>query len=968
MKNGLEKQHDIMVAIDPSRLDQGVILFCGIKEKFSTVEGYDDWEADILTVKQQLFATHPASFYGVLYETKTVPLLWKDRLVSVAAIVIPLPHVHQLTEIADDKSLFSFHHSFLSFLKKTKEVMKLVSNRKFYPTISGFWSFSASQSDQILLNNVPITNKDQEQTTLIPFDESSENIFSHSFLQHYILVSDKYESNTKPYFSLLASKSSDPQMKEWIRALMNPNISFKLSRHLYPFCIHKWHGENDIAFQMQLVMHEPVSPLNPWKFEWFIKEWTTGSTVSVKNVMEGQHPFRRNPFPWFEQEILNMEKFHSFLPSKNTSYFHLPKEKLTGFLLNEVKELESLGVAILIPEHFKKKIKPTLHATVKVNTLEESYPVSSWVRTHVTWQLQLEDEVINQQTFTEMVEQQQQMIRLHDKWVMWDLDLANELYQQMEASLHDESAPIFEALRNRSKTVFQDPVLSSDEAPVEKIHWEFDTKTASLFTMKNHTPPLAEKWAAVLKHYQKRGVTWLLQMRKLKLGCCLADDMGLGKTLQTIAYIDEVVYREKNKSPVLVLCPSSLVHNWVNELTRFAPHLSVYQHEGPSTVRAVTFKQKSQDAHVIICSYPIAKRDQEFIKQIFWTACVFDEAQMVKNSRTLQRKAIKQFQSIHSIALTGTPVENHPLEIWSLMDLLNPGFLKDEEWFYESFLQEKNEEKKAENLAQLSKMIKPFMLRRSKETEVKELAIPKKTMIDHPVSLTEEQVVLYEAAVEEWTRGYDDISAIAKRALLFKTMTKLKQICNHPGQLFQEENDLLFEKGRSNKWDLAVSLLEGWLHQKKRGLIFTQYRFVGRMIQRFANARFQHDIPFFHGGLNSKARQKMILDFQTDHSIPFMVISLRAGGFGMNLTEATEVLHFDRWWNPAVEAQATDRVHRIGQLHPVTVHTITVQRTIEERISQLIQEKKKLQKALIHGRPLPIWDLSREEIAELFSL
>lgn len=970
----LNNQHYIVAAIDSTYVENGVILLCTPKKTTSLKGDTNRWETDILTIKQQLFSGHRSSFYGVIFDTHTFEIQSSTNPCLVQGIFVPYAYIHQLNDLSET-ALFSFDESFSLLLKETNNIIKRIDSRQLYPSIDGNWETSS------LLVGDPMTSvrttmntmtEDRPHSTLRILDERTIERFLHIFIQHYALISELYRTEIKPYVSLLTTKTSDLQVKEWMNALENPNKSFKLSRHLYPICINHWRGEKPIDFQLQLVMYEPESLLTNWEFQWFIKEWTTGTTISAANVMKGEHPFRKNPLSWLEEELSHLKPFHWLLPKQSATSFYLTKETISEFLLNDVKELESLGVAMLIPEKFKKKITPNLSATVSISTFEEeSFSNTPWARTNVSWQLQLNGALINQQAFTKLVEQKQQMIRLHDEWVMWDLETANELFQQMKVSSDSKHMPIFEAIKNNASSFATDDHSTDEDKLIstDTIQWSFDEKTADMFLKDNYTPhPLALKWQGLLKNYQKEGVQWLLHMRELQLGCCLADDMGLGKTVQTITYIDEVLHNENNGVPFLILCPSSLVHNWMLELQRFAPHLTVYHHDGSPSTREETFQRNVKETHVIICSYPIAKRDHAYLQDIWWAGCIFDEAQMLKNSRTKQRQAIKQFKAIHFIALTGTPVENHPIEVWSLMDLLNPGLLKDEGWFYETFLQEKNDQKRTENLTQLREVIQPFMLRRSKESQKHELSIPEKTIVDHSVALTEEQVVLYEATVEELMNAYDSQSVHVQRAMLFKTMTKLKQICNHPDQLFQEENNFLFEKGRSEKWDLASAMVDKWINEKNRGLIFTQYRFVGKMFQRLGKYEHQLEIPFFHGGLTSKARQKMIHEFQTNSSVPFMVISLRAGGFGMNLTEATEVLHYDRWWNPAVEAQATDRVHRIGQSQPVTVHTITAQGTIEERIDQLIKEKEKLQRALIHGRSLPLWELSKEELKTLFSL
>ncbi|MCD8511001.1 MAG: DEAD/DEAH box helicase [Bacillus sp. (in: Bacteria)] len=319
----------------------------------------------------------------------------------------------------------------------------------------------------------------------------------------------------------------------------------------------------------------------------------------------------------------------------------------------------------------------------------------------------------------------------------------------------------------------------------------------------------------------------------------------------------------------------------------------------------------------------------------------------------------------HVVALTGTPVENDPIELWSIIDLLNPGYLKDQAWFQSKFLHGGTDE--GDQLEQLKTLVSPFLLRRKKEQFVKELGLPEKRIIQHTVPLSDEQKILYEAVVNDLLIDYAELSLVEKRSRVFKAITKLKQICNHPAHYLKEPS-IHRMMDRSGKWDLCLELLEKNWREGKRTLIFTQYRYLGNMLQQFILQEWGIEIPFFHGQLKIEKRKELIDKFQKEKKDPFLLISLRAGGVGLNLTAATEVIHFDRWWNPAVENQATDRVYRIGQKEAVTIHTFTAKGTIEEKMNQLIGEKLTMQDALLNGSASPIWKLDDEEMLALFSL
>ncbi|MCR6111426.1 DEAD/DEAH box helicase [Bacillus sp. A301a_S52] len=921
----------------------------------------------MIRIKQQLFFPHPATFYGVSFDLVPVPSSYSTESVLNDAIWIRTDSLHHIAEIEGTELPFQLDEVFSHFILLMKDIVNTISPLSVYPTKEGMWWFT----DEL----------DAKVCTFLWHHAKSETMSTdfksilHDWLQVYVSHSNHFKEELALYRKTLTMHlSNESNVQSWLNALGNSTVVASIAEPIYPMCMSYWNGTTPEPFQLQLALETPPFPKGDWKLIWYIKEWNSGLHSTLTDIAEGTHPLRQNPVPWLKEEIKRIAP-HIIYPlsisDTRTHSFNISHEKVSLFLLHDIKKLEKNGISVLIPDKLIKRVTPQATAFVSTSindTEQERY--TPWIKSHVSWELTLGDISLDEATFRRLVAEQRQLLYINHQWVLWNADMANHLLNYIDLTNANTDFSFTDAIRH----VFNAPLSEKDAEQANSfVTWELTEKTKKTMAKQKESLHhlISKKWLTFLKPYQQIGVDWLLNMRELQLGCCLADDMGLGKTIQVISYLDTIVSQSPDTrvtSPFLILCPSSLIHHWEKELKTFASHLNVYVHSGPPMKREDTFTKIIASSHVVICSYAVAVRDRTLMIEHSWGACIYDEAQMLKNSRTKQRHTVKSLHAQHVIALTGTPVENHPSDIWSLMDILVPGLLKDEATFYKQFIYPAHNHEKEDRLEKLRMLTRPFILRRTKEQFSSTWQLPEKVAQTYSVQLTSEQITLYKAVLDDWKDNSLNIPDNAQHAMIFKTMTKLKQICNHPGQLVKDRFQNMYEKERSFKWDKAVDLLVQWMSANKRGLIFTQYRFIGELFQAYAKSMWQLNIPFFHGGLSSENRRRMIETFQTSESVPFMVISLRAGGFGLNLTQATEVLHYDRWWNPAVEAQATDRVHRIGQQHPVTIHTIITKGTIEERIEALINEKRKLQQAVLDGRPLPIWQLTNEELTELFSL
>ncbi len=489
--------------------------------------------------------------------------------------------------------------------------------------------------------------------------------------------------------------------------------------------------------------------------------------------------------------------------------------------------------------------------------------------------------------------------------------------------------------------------------------------------------PQPENFEGELRPYQKRGVSWLAFLERHGLGACLADDMGLGKTIQLLALAQSDKELEKSGKgppigPTLIVAPMSVVENWRREVVRFTPTLKTLVHHGPDRHAGDAMLDAVKEHDIVITTYALANRDKDTLQQVQWGRIVLDEAQNIKNPSTKQTQAIRQLKSPRRIALTGTPVENRLTELWSIMQFCNPGWLGTPDRFRRRFAAPIEKRHDKERRSKLRALVQPYILRRLKSDPSINVDLPPKVETKEFASLTSEQATLYQAAINEMLGEVDRADGVRRRGMVLAMLVKLKQICNHPAQFlgeFDPTSGRTPKPSRSGKTQRLIQLLDESLAAGDQTLIFTQFRTMGAILQSTLMHEFDREVMFLHGGTPRAARQKMIDRFQqADGSAPIFILSLKAGGVGMNLTAASHVVHFDRWWNPAVENQATDRAHRIGQTRTVQVHKFVVAGTLEERIDQMIEEKTELAEQIIGSGENWLTELSTGQLRELLSL
>jgi non-specific serine/threonine protein kinase len=473
---------------------------------------------------------------------------------------------------------------------------------------------------------------------------------------------------------------------------------------------------------------------------------------------------------------------------------------------------------------------------------------------------------------------------------------------------------------------------------------------------EEHEPP---GFTGALRHYQRRGLAWLRFLDRLGLGGCLADDMGLGKTATALAHLLE------RPGPHLVVCPLSVVRNWESEAARFTPGMRVVVHHGADRSRPGDGAGELAGADLVVTTYGLLARDAAHLAAIQWSTVVLDEAQMIKNPATHAARAVRQLRSGQKIALTGTPVENRLAELWAILDAVNPGMLGSRERFRRRFAGPIERSGDAGAAARLRRLTQPFVLRRSKADRQLVPDLPDKIEQIAWAGLTREQGVLYQQVVEQLLADAAATTGMRRRGLVLAALTRLKQICNHPAHALGDGSRL---SGRSGKLARFDELVDELLDVDERALVFTQFREMGELLRRHLLERLGIEVPFLHGGVARARRDGMVSAFQHGAGPPVLLVSLKAGGTGLNLTAASQVIHYDRWWNPAVEDQATDRAWRIGQGRTVLVHKLVCEGTVEERIGTVIDDKRRLADAVVGSGEAWLSELSTDELRELVRL
>ncbi len=644
----------------------------------------------------------------------------------------------------------------------------------------------------------------------------------------------------------------------------------------------------------------------------------------------------------------------------------LTVDEAYAFLREVGALLKGSGFGVLVPAWWDK---PGARLGVRAKAKIDANVVGSGILNldslvEFDWELALGDESLTREEFERLASLKMPLVQVRGQWVLLQPDQIEAAIGFWEKKRKQAEMSLGEALAlalGASEEVEGLPLHS-----VETSGWldELLQELRAGDRLAELMPP--DGFVGQMRPYQVRGYSWLTFLRKWGLGACLADDMGLGKTIQAIA----LLLRERqcdSLGPALVICPTSVVGNWKREVQRFAPELRVMIHHGGDRATGAELVAATAEHDVVISTYGLARRDVDDLAQVRWSDVILDEAQNIKNPQAKQTRAVRQLPAANRIALTGTPVENRLSELWSIMHFLNPGFLGSQAGFRRDFALPIERYQDRDATERLKRLVGPFILRRVKTDPSVIQDLPDKLEMKVFCNLTAEQATLYEAVVNEsMERIQSAEEGIERRGVVLGALTRLKQVCNHPAQFLGDGSAL---PGRSGKLDRLGAMLEEALSVGDRALIFTQFVEMGHMLRAHLQTLFGVEVLFLHGGTPQKQRERMVARFQQERDgPPLFLLSLKAGGTGLNLTAANHVFHYDRWWNPAVEEQATDRAFRIGQTRDVQVHKFLCAGTLEERIDELIESKKLLAASVVGAGEAWLTELSTDQLHDLMSL
>jgi len=728
-----------------------------------------------------------------------------------------------------------------------------------------------------------------------------------------------------------------------------------------------------------LRVHEPDAsarrkrPARPWRVELLAQDRDEPSlVVPLSDVWE-----RRSPFaPTVVEDTLTAlgrlarlaPELAGVLEQATPADIAVDDRAIVTVLGERAEQLDDAGISVLWPAWWSQRPRLGLRARATGSTPQPGAVTSGGVGMEAivsfTWEAALGEQRLTKADLSALAraaETKQSLVRLRGQWVEVDPNRVADLLGMIGTGGEARAAELLRAGLGLDRLGASE-MLDVVGVEASQIGWLGSLLDDALHaTVQPMATPTA--FDGRLRPYQERGVGWLAFLGGLGLGACLADDMGLGKTPQLIA----TLLADAADGPTLVVCPVSVLGNWQRELDRFAPQLRVLVHHGSNRHRGDEsgFESRVAGHDVVLTTYSLLARDIDHLAGLTWGRLVLDEAQQIKNPGAAQTRATRQLRAGRRVALTGTPVENRLSELWSIMQVLNPGMLGSARSFRERFAVPIERDHDPDAAELLRRVTRPFVLRRLKTDRSIITDLPDKIeTVDH-CPLTREQATLYRAVVDDLLAGADQAEGMSRRGLVLAGLLRLKQVCNHPAHFLADGSGLA---GRSGKLTRTEELLEEILTEGDKVLCFTQFAAWGERLQPYFQRRFRVETLWLHGGVRRTARDAMVARFEEPDGPPVFLVSLKAGGTGLNLTAASHVIHLDRWWNPAVEDQATDRAYRIGQHRNVQVHKLVTAGTVEEHIDDMINSKRDLAQRVVGTGESWLSELSTDELRDLVSL
>lgn len=759
-----------------------------------------------------------------------------------------------------------------------------------------------------------------------------------------------------------------------LEALQNQSVSPQaLAAYFDEETWSEWIGlkENSLPFAIGLRLEEPADIDGAWDLEVFLRGKTNPDLIV--NVGDETNM----PSGWLghldgvKREEDRWVKLFPWLEGRDGISHQLTEDEAWMFLTEASETLLALGVEILLPSWWQAMKNANLKVKAKLKGSTANHRpsfVGLDAMLDYNWRFSMNGVELSEDEFNQLVEEKRRLVYIRGRWIKLDPGFIHQIQDLMKRA-EKEGIHVRDLIEQELLGGDSGEEADEDAHAIARVQIELNRQWKQMIKHLRDIQsiplePVPESFHGELRPYQVLGMSWLLFLRKYGFGACLADDMGLGKTIQLISYLLSVKASESG-GPALIICPTSVLGNWQKEIERFAPSMNVYLHYGGNRLKEDAFASAVADVDVVLTSYGLSHLDSDEFERVEWSTIAIDEAQNIKNANTKQSRAVRKLRGKHHIALTGTPMENRLSELWSIFDFTNHGFLGSLGQFQKNYVLPIEKEDQKGKVQELQSLIRPFLLRRTKKDEEVALNLPDKQEQKEYCPLTAEQASLYEQLVRDTFEQLETLSGFERKGLILQLLGRLKQLCNHPALYLKEEEprDVL---DRSVKMEKLAELVEAVLEQQESCLIFTQYIEMGEMIRSVLKKKFDVEAPFLNGSVAKGKRDEMIARFQ-EREFPVFILSLKAGGTGLNLTAANHVIHYDRWWNPAVENQATDRAYRIGQKRFVHVHKFISTGTLEEKIDAMLEKKQSLNDQIIQSDSW-ITELSTDELRELIHL
>ncbi|MBY0013890.1 DEAD/DEAH box helicase [Paenibacillus typhae] len=967
------------------------------------VDGRNEYVPGV-QLKQMLFAWHEASFYGTELTLQNADGV--DLVVLPAEQVVPFfAELQLLTHVG-----WSWQGDAALLTELAPAVSGLLAEKRYVPDFAAHregqlqWSWDQQALQLLAEENSGLAAALQGLAGRPALAAGLGAAFSAAVFQRYY-GTETEAGDLRSEFPLLFSAGGAAALgldeESWLMSI-------------------GWKADT-APFRPALQLLEPDEESPYWRLRLLLQDKRDETALVPLRLTTDGEPHGLWPAPWDahvrERAPGWLSRLRESLPGGHIGHGDdvlgepLSDELAWRFLNQDSRLLLEAGWQVLLPAWWEaaSRRKPRLRA--RVSSGEDSrgggrslFGLDALV--DFDWRISIGDADLSEAEFAELVARGERLVQFRGKWIPLDPALLAQIQRAMAGMDKSHGLSFQDVLQLHllgSGDEGDDAEAAAEQAGQQaarvRLEVELNEQLVQLIGQLGQRaewprPAVPAGLQAELRSYQHEGFAWLAFLRRFGLGAVLADDMGLGKTVQLISYLLHMKEAGPDAGgpqtdppgwPALIICPTSVLGNWQKELQRFAPSLNVMLHYGSRRLNAGYFYGAGSQADVVLTSYATAALDQELLQQFTWAAVCLDEAQNIKNAGTKQSAAVRSFPALHRIALTGTPIENRLSELWSIYDFITPGYLGTAKSFQDRFANAIEKERNPERTADLQKLVKPFMLRRKKKDPSIQLDLPDKNEMKTYVNLTAEQAALYDQNVTGLLEKMNKLEGIERKGAILAALTSLKQLCDHPVLLTKEA---LPESGdgldaaalieRSSKLERLLAMVRELREENERCLIFTQYVGMGQMLQSVLQQELKEPVLYLNGSTSKQARDRMIEQFQTpappDGAPPaedqpnVFILSLKAGGVGLNLTAANHVFHFDRWWNPAVENQATDRAYRMGQTKDVQVHKFISLGTLEERIDEMLESKQQLSDDVISGSENWITELNNDALKDLFTL